>query len=688
MFCKQDSLDSVRPMIKRVKSFLVFLFFFQSLTARDTNPISLQLQSPGDRLQLKIGLQHSRITWTVTHSEKILLEGSDQGFVLSAGDSILDYQLISWDTTSFSETWSPVYGTNAFIENKYRQISLHLRSESPPNPMKLEFRLYDEGVAYRMRIDGPESSTVRLATETGSIRLPASSAEAHWIWADYNTLEKLVQHTPLADVKHAAAPFTVEDSSGVCISLLEAGLANYSMCSWKQDSLDFRRYHVHLTPSDKGYTVQSAFPLQTPWRVIAVADNAARLMESNLVLNLNEPPPLRDWSWVKSIRYIGIWWEMHLGISEWKTDSARHGATTANVKRYIDFAAKHGIEGVLIEGWNTGWENWGKPGAFDFVTPATDLNLKEVVAYARSKGAEIIGHHETGGDIVDYEKKLDSAFAFYNAMGIRYVKTGYAGPMNPPTENHHGQVMVNHLNRVMGKAADYGIMLDVHEPVIPSGLSRTWPNLMTFEGVRGMEWNAWSEGNAPDHTCSLPFTRGLAGPIDYTPGIFDILLKNRENERVKWNGKGKGETAVHSTLAHQAALPVVLYSPMQMFADLPENYERYADAFSIMKQIPATWDETRVIDASIGEWVVVARRKGADWYLAVITSQTKRIAIPLDFLERGKFYRYEACLDGAGADPEKWPTSHRIERGVKRSADNIDFVVANGGGALWVFKRK
>ncbi len=672
-------------MKKSLKALIAGFLLFHNISAQVAPPL---LQSPAKVLDLKIALQHSRITWTIIHSGKTLLEGADPGLTLAEGDSIIQYQLLSWDTTSFSETWSPAYGTNAFIENRYRQISLHLRSESLPNPMKLEFRLYDEGIAYRMRIDGPESSTVGLATETGSIHLPVSIAKAHWIWADYNTLEKLVQHTPLVDAKHAAAPFTVEDSSGVCISLLEAGLANYSMCSWKQDSIDFRRYHVHLTPSDKGYAVQSAFPLQTPWRVIAVADNAARLMESNLVLNLNEPAPLRDWSWVKPIRYIGIWWEMHLGLSEWKTDSARHGATTANVKRYIDFAAKHGIEGVLIEGWNTGWENWGKPGAFDFVTPATDLNLKEVVAYARSKGVEIIGHHETGGDIVDYEKKLDSAFAFYNAMGIRYVKTGYAGPMNPPTENHHGQAMVNHLNRVMEKAADYGIMLDVHEPVIPSGLSRTWPNLMTFEGVRGMEWNAWSEGNPPEHACSLPFTRGLAGPIDYTPGIFDILLKNRENERVNWNGKGKGETAVHSTLAHQAALPVVLYSPMQMFADLPENYERYADALSIMKQIPATWDETRVIDASIGEWVIVARRKGSDWYVAAISSHMRRIAIPLDFLDKGKFYRYEACLDGAGADPEKWPTSHRVERGVKRSVDVIDFIVTDGGGALWIFKTK
>lgn len=674
-------------MYQMLRAIIVFLFFFEISCAKDSNPFALQLHSPGKDLRFTISLHQEHITWKLLRQDHLILEGSDPGFVLNEGDSIFHYRVLYWDTSSFNETWHPPYGTSASIENRYQRLTVQLEDTEHKFPLTLGFRLYDEGVAYRLRFDGPENQEARIKTELGAIRFP-NEQRAHWIWADYNTLEKLVQHTPVSEALHAASPFTMEDSSGTCISLFEAALIDYSMLSWKQDFNDKLKYHIHLTPNSDGLAVAGPFPVQTPWRVMAIAKHAAELMESKLVLNLNDPPADRDWSWVKPIRYIGIWWEMHLGLSEWKTDSSRHGSTKERAIRTIDFAAEHGIEGVLLEGWNTGWEQWGKPGAFDYVTPTADLDLKQVVDYARSKGVEIIGHHETGGDIVDYERKIDSAFAFYNTLGIRYVKTGYAGPMNPSTENHHGQVMVNHLNRVMEKAARYGIMLDVHEPVIPSGLSRTWPNLMTFEAVRGMEWNAWSEGNLPDHTCSLPFTRALAGPVDYTPGVFDIHLRYREDERINWNVKGKGETSVHSTLAHQVALPVVLYSPMQMFADLPENYERYPAAFSIMTQIPASWDETRVLDAAIGQYVVVARRKGVDWFLAVISADRRRVAIPLTFLEKGKFYTYEACIDGAGADLVKWPTSHRIERGVVRSSDNIDFHVVDGGGSLWIFKRR
>lgn len=674
-------------MDNMLRAIIPCLLLFLRTEAQEANPVVLQLKSPGKNLRFDISLDQERITWNILRQDNILLEGTGPGFVLNGSDSIFNYSLLSWDTASVKETWYPPYGTSNSIKNNYIRLSLHLEDTERKYPLKVEFRLYDQGLAYRLRLDGPENQQARIRSELGTIRFPKEQ-RAHWIWADYNTLEKPVQHTPMTEARHAAAPFTLEDSSGTCINLMEASLIDYSMLSWKQDSIDRLKYHVHLTPNTEGLTVVRPFPLQTPWRVMAVAKNAAELMESKLVLNLNEPAADRDWTWVKPIRYLGIWWEMHLGLSEWKTDSSRHGATTERAIRYIDFAAQHGIEGVLIEGWNTGWANWGRPGAFDYVTPTSDLDLKRVADYARSKGVEIIGHHETGGDIIDYEQKIDSAFAFYSSIGIRYVKTGYAGPMNPPTENHHGQAMVNHLNRVMEKAAQYGIMLDVHEPVIPSGLSRTWPNLMTFEAVRGMEWNAWSEGNPPDHTCSLPFTRALAGPVDYTPGIFDIHMRYREDERLAWNGKGKGETSVHSTLAHQVALPVVLYSPMQMFADLPENYERYPEAFSIMVSIPATWDETRVIDARIGKYVVVARRKGTTWFLAAISADGKTIGIPLDFLEKGKFYSYEACIDGAGADPVKWPTSYRIERGVKRSADNVDLFMADGGGALWIFRRR
>ena len=364
------------------------------------------------------------------------------------------------------------------------------------------------------------------------------------------------------------------------------------------------------------------------------------------------------------------------------------GATTANAKRYIDFAAAHGIQGVLFEGWNTGWEQWGTPDAFDFVSPYPDFAIKEIVEYARSKNVEIIGHHETGGDILSYEKNLDSAFSFYQKLGIRIVKTGYAGPVNPPTEWHHGQYMVRHYNKVMTTAAKYHIMLDVHEPVIPSGLSRTYPNLMSFEGVRGMEWNAWSEGNPPTHSCTLPFTRGLAGPMDYTPGIFDINEDHFASKRIKWNWLDKGNTAVHSTLSNQLALMVILYSPLQMAADLIENYTDHP-AFKLVEKLPATWDETRVLAAEIGQYVVIARRKGSSWFIAGITNeQPRQFEVPLSFLDQTHTYTFLTCMDAADAHYETNPEAYLITNETHTAKDSLILSLAAGGGVLIIVEEK
>lgn len=654
------------------------------------------LSSPRKKLGLHLQICNGEIQYDLKKGTESVLQGNGWGFVFSIEDTLHRFRCFGFDTLTCEESWQPLWGTASKIENRYLEIKLKLQELNPATgglknnkgAFTAEIRLYDEGMAYRLHFDDGTKDSVMVLAELGNVCFEENGS-SHWFWADYHTLEKKYFHTPLSAASHVALPFTTQYQAGTCISLLEAGLINYPMLSYQADSLKLLTFRTHLCPWGDGNSLKTTAPFSTPWRVALITKNPGGLIESNLILNLNPPPdPAIDFSWVKPIRYIGVWWEMHLGISEWKCDSGRHGANTENVKRYIDFAAKNGIEGVLIEGWNTGWENWGKKDAFDFITPASDLNLQEAVAYARAKGVEIIGHHETGGDILAYERHLDSAFAFYNRMGIRYVKTGYAGPVNPPTEMHHGQYMVNHFNKVMETAARYHIMLDVHEPVIPSGLSRTWPNLMTFEAVRGMEWNAWSEGNSPYHVCTLPFTRALAGPIDYTPGIFDIGFKNHASKRVKWNGPAEGETAVHSTLAHQAALPVVIYSPLQMFSDLPDNYERYPEVFELMRQIPSAWDETRVIDASIGEYVAIARRKGKDWFVGIITDQKREIHFKPAFLDRGHFYRYNACLDGAGAHFEKWPTSHRLEQSVKQSSDEVRIQLAEGGGALLIFKWK
>jgi alpha-glucosidase len=446
-----------------------------------------------------------------------------------------------------------------------------------------------------------------------------------------------------------------------------------------KDSAKVNSYKVNLVPWADGILVKAKKSVSSPWRAFIFGDNAGNLMESNLILNLNESCQIKDVSWIQPMLYSGIWWEMHLGISTWK-EGEKHGATTENTKKYIDFASDNGIKGVLIEGWNTGWENWGKKDAFDFTSDASDFNLKEVVSYAKSKDVEIIGHHETGGDTESYEKRVKKAFKMYHKLGIRIVKTGYAGPVTPVGENHHGQRMVQHYNKVMKLAAKYEIMLDVHEPIVLSGLSRTYPNLMTAEGVRGMEWNAWSEGNSPTHTCILPFTRGIAGPIDYTAGIFDIDLSNFANEREKWNGLDNGKTAVHSTLSNQLALLVILYSPLQMAADLPENYKNHP-AFECIKILPTTWDETVVLDAKIGEYVVVARRDSLTWFIAAITNENGReLEITFPNLNPDLQYKSRYFLDGEDAHFEENPESYLIEEKIHEITRKKTIKLAPGGG--------
>ncbi|PLW92682.1 MAG: hypothetical protein C0592_09555 [Marinilabiliales bacterium] len=451
-----------------------------------------------------------------------------------------------------------------------------------------------------------------------------------------------------------------------------------------QDPANKNRYKVNLVPAANGLNVRTQIPFYSPWRVFFFADNAADLAETMLLYNLNEPCKIENTEWIKPVNYVGIWWEMHLGISTWAM-TERHGATTENMKAYIDFAANHGIDAVLAEGWNKGWENWGEKDAFSFTEAYPDFKLKELAEYADEKGVMIIGHHETGGDIELYERQLDSAFALYQSLGIHHVKTGYAGP-TPDGEHKHGQFMVNHYNLVMQKAAEYEISLDVHEPVMFSGLCRTYPNLMTGEGVRGMEWNAWSEGNMPSHTCIIPFTRGMAGPIDYTPGIFDIDLSAHKEDREKWNSEDRGNTAVHATLANQLALMVVLYSPMQMAADLIENYEGH-EAFSFIENMPATWDESIYLDAEIGEYIVVARRSGTTWYVAAITNEEKRdIAFIANFLNEGKTYIARMLYDSPESHYENNPEDYQILETEAQQLDGFNLKLAPGGGAIIVFE--
>jgi alpha-glucosidase len=659
--------------------FSLLLFHCFSAAANDFWKV---VTSPSGEVALKIMVGSHDLNYSVKFRGEDLIRPSALGMVFQGGDSLKSFRVLAIKETSGDQVWTPVWGQYSSIRDQYNECLLQLTDEIKGRRMDVRFRIYNDGVAFRYEFPEVQGTTV-LSTELSSFNF-AGNYECWWLWADYNTLEKLYTHSRIRLVPHAALPFTMQNDKGVCLSIYEAELVNYPMLSLRQQE-DSSCFIANLAPLADGSAAHFDGSFRSPWRVIQIAPDAARLLESSLVLNLNEPCALKDVSWIKPTTYIGIWWEMHLGVSTWAMEGGRHGATTENARRYVDFAASHGIHAVLFEGWNTGWEQWGKPGAFDFTTSYPDFALKEIVDYARSKGVEIIGHHETGGDVITYEARMDSAFAFYRRIGIRYVKTGYAGPVNPPTENHHGQYMVNHFNKVMETAARYGIMLDVHEPVIPSGLSRTWPNLMSFEGVRGMEWNAWSEGNPPSHTCTLPFTRGLAGPMDYTPGIFDINEDHAASKRIAWNALDKGNNGVHSTLTNQIALMVVLYSPLQMAADMIENYEGN-QAFDFISALPASWDETRVLAASIGEYVIVARRSGNNWFVAGITNEKARdFNLPLNFLETGKEYTLKSCSDGKDADYEKNPESYTISTEAMNASKTLKIHMATGGGSVAIF---
>ena len=666
--------------IKRIICLWLILIaaFFSSAQCR-------QFKLMNEFLQLSVSNDSTGCYFTLQNNHGLILSTPPLELQFAGNKPSLSYQITAIDSGNVDETWYPLYGTDNHIRNHYKWLNLSFTQTTSIATLNIEFRLFDDAVAYRYKLISPGDSLVLMQEKTTFQLFQAK--KCWWSWADYNTLEKLVYETPIGQAKHAAAPFTIETDAEDFLSILEAGIDDYSSMTLKQDSSDSLRYNVNLVPWADGTAVKVKDSLKSPWRVVLVSNSPSALLESKTILNLNDPPQ-GDFSWVKPLVYNGVWWEMHLGISTWKIKGGRHGASTTNVKKYIDFASEHGLGGALVEGWNTGWENWGQKDAFDFTTPYADFDLPSLTDYAASRSVELIGHHETGGDIIAYESRVDSAFALYNRLGIHYVKTGYAGPVNPPTEHHHGQYMIRHFNKVMRTAAANRLMLDVHEPVIPSGWSRTYPNLMTFEGVRGMEWNAWSDGNPPSHTCMIPFTRGLAGPMDYTPGIFDILEDHFQQKRVHWNGEDKGHNAVHSTLSNQLALLLVNYSPMQMAADLPENYLHHP-AFHFIKSLPAKWDESKVLSSMIGQYIVVARRKGTSWYIGAITNEHSRtVALPLDFLNPEKKYEIEACMDNASSHYETDPENYVIHRALLSKELPFELWMAPGGGAMVIIREK
>lgn len=637
------------------------------------------LTSPNKELTLTVEtLENGYLSYHLTKNNDTLIAPSKLGFVLEQGDSICrDLTIKQVEQSSHDETWSRQWGENKSVRNHYNQALVTVMHQPTQRQYHLNFRLFDDGLA--LRYEFPQSfaaDTIVIMDEVTEFKI-AHNPQTWWSDADFNTYEKNFKKDNLEQVSWAATPMTMRKANGTHLFIHEAAIVKYPDMTLKNRGEGVMK--CELTPWKNGVKAYVVAPFHTPWRMIVTTPDAKGLLASAMMVNLNEPSQLAHEAWIQPMTYMGIWWEMHLGSKEWK-EGKLQAATTEEAKRYIDFAAANHIPGVVVEGWNTGWDKWGVEEAFDYITSAKGYDLKEVAHYAKEKGVWLIMHHETGADIRGYEALVDSAFTLCKELGIHAVKTGYAGPVSSG-ENHHGQQMVEHYQYIVEKAAQYQIMLDVHEPSKGSGLERTWPNLMTREGVRGMEWEAWSVGNTPGHTTTIPYTRGLAGPTDYTPGIIDILLEAKKGTRKQWNDQLKDitQTRVHSTLCHQLALLVTIYSPLQMASDLPENYQGHP-AFQFISDYNADCDESIVLNGEIGEYITIARRAGSDWFVGATTNEEARIInVTFDFLGEGS-YLATLYQDGKKADWISNPTAYEINEHKVTKASTLSIPLAAGGG--------
>lgn len=619
--------------------------------------------------------------YAVSRQGKSLIEASRLGFLLSDAPA-LDRQLAVGEASvrEVDERWEQPWGERRFVRNRYREMRVPLQEQvAPHRRFDVVFRVHDDGLGFRYEFPDqktlPELNIVEELTEFAV----ADEATAWWIpGGEWNRYEYLYRKTPLRELAQAHTPMTIKTESGVYIAFHEAALVDYAGLWLRR--VDGQRLRAELAPSPRGPKVSRAAPFQTPWRTLQIADSAAGLYQSDLILNLNEPNRLGDVSWFTPAKYVGVWWEMHLDRTSWAS-GARHGATTENAKRYIDFAAEHGFRGVLVEGWNRGWDgDWfGKGDAFSFTEAYPDFDLDAVAAYARARGVHLIGHHETAGNVARYETQLDAALDLYAGLGVDVVKTGYvadaggvqlAGENGPEYGWHDGQAMSRHHLKVVQAAAERRIAINSHEPIKDTGLRRTYPNWVSREGARGMEFNAWGEPiNAVDHVVNLVFTRMLAGPMDYTPGVLSL--------------QGQGGRAILSTMAKQLALYVVLYSPIQMAADLPEHYEQHPGPFQFIKDVPTDWADTRVLGGEIGDFVLIARqdRNSEDWYLGGVTDeQARTLTIDLDFLAPGRDYRAQIYRDGDDADYRENRQAIEIEQRTVRAGQSLRLRLAPGGG--------
>ena len=640
-----------------------------------------EVSSPNGNIKWAFSLdEKGGMSYQVSVNGKPFIGTSALGFAEKSGLNLSDgFQLVGTSFDSKDETWTQPWGENKSIRSHYNEMAVNLKNEADVK-LTLRVRVFDDGLGFRYEYDSSADSLL-LMDEYTSFNI-AEDGTSWSIPAEFNTYELLYRTLPLSEMPDANTPMTFKTKSGVYASIHEAALTDFpEMCLKNVGGTTLKSWLAAWPDKVKARFDGGKF--QTAWRSIQIADKAVGLINSGLILNLNEPCVLEgDLSWIRPMKYVGVWWGMHLGIESWVIND-RHGATTENTKKYIDFAAANNIEGVLVEGWNQGWESWGRPGhvPFDYTKPYADFDIDELARYAKEKGIELLGHHETGADIPNYERQLEHAFQWTKEKGINHVKTGYAGGI-PGGHYRHSQYAVRHYRKVVQEAAKHKISINAHEPIKDTGIRRTYPNMMSREGARGMEWNAWSEGNPPEHYELLPFTRLLSGPMDYTPGTFDITLENSKNHpnRIPWNGNDKGNSRVNTTLAKQMANWVVLYSPVQMASDLVEHYEGHP-AFQFFRDFDADCDWSEALQGEPGEFIAVVRKAKENYYLGATTNKEARtLEIPLTFLEEGKKYQAKIYADGEGADWETNPTSYRIEEKTVTNADVLTVVMAKGGG--------
>ncbi|UOQ55651.1 glycoside hydrolase family 97 protein [Hymenobacter cellulosivorans] len=671
------------------------------------------MKSPNQQMVLTFALQSDGVpTYALTYKGRPVIKTSKLGLELKNAPALTSgFTVADSKQTTFDETWQPVWGETKSIRNHYNELTVNLQQAATSRTVILHFRVFDDGLGFRYEFPLQPKLDYFVVKEEKSQFALAGDHKAFWLPGDYDTQEYSTVTSNLSEIRSkmkaattpnasqtpfsptgVQTPLMLKSKDGLYINIHEAALVDYSCMHLELDDKNMV-LESHLTPDAAGNKGELQTPCVSPWRTIIVSDKAADILQSKLVLNLNEPSKIKDTSWIKPVKYVGVWWEMITGKSTWsytnqeniKLDAldyskvkpnGTHGATNANVKRYIDFAAQHGFDAVLVEGWNTGWEDWfgkHKDYVFDFVTPYPDFDVQELNRYAQSKGVRIIMHHETSGSVRNYERHLDTAFQFMNKYGYTAVKTGYVGDIVPLGHHHYDQWVNNHYQYVLEKAAEHKIMVNGHEAVRPTGLARTYPNLIGNEAARGTEYESFG-GNNADHTTILPFTRLIGGPMDYTPGIFQTKVSayNPQNN-----------SFVHTTLARQLALYVTMYSPLQMAADLPETYEKHLDAFQFIKDVAVDWDATEVLEAEPGDYITYARKaKGkSSWFVGSTNDENGRTSkINLSFLEPGKKYVATIYADAKDAHYEKNPQAYAIRKQSVTSKTKLTQYCAPGGG--------